>query len=269
MTLSIIILNYKAEGLTRYCLKNIISSDPKLEYELIVVDNASPSGGIGKLQEEFPSVKFIQLSENKGFSAGNNAGIKVARGDYVMLMNPDVVIVPNSLERLVSYLEKNPQVGIAGPKLLNANGTVQNSCLRFPDWKMPFFRRSPLGKIKLGEKYLKHYLMLDFDHNHNCPVEWLFGACLIFRKEAIDVVGLLDEGYFLYIADTDWCRMFWEKGMEVHYIADVSLVHYHHRESASSPGLGGIFSYVTRIHIKDFNHYQKKFRGKPIPFHKK
>ena len=269
MTLSIIILNYKAEGLMRYCLKNIIQSNPNIGYEIIVVDNASPTGGVVKLKEEFKNVKFIVLAKNRGFSAGNNAGIKEAQGKHVLLMNPDVVIVPGSLEKLVSYLENNPRVGIAGPKLLNANGTIQNSCLRFPDWKMPFFRRTPLGKTTWGRKYLAHYLMLDFDHNTDSLVEWLFGACLIFRKETIHTVGLLDEKYFLYIGDTDWCRRFWEKGLEVHYVADVSLVHYHHRESANNPGIGGIFSYVTRIHIGDFNHYKKKFKGKPNPFPEK
>lgn len=267
MTLSIVILNYKSEGLTRYCLKNIFQAKLNLEYELIVVDNASPAGGVTKLEEEFKQVNFIKLQENKGFSAGNNAGIKKAQGKYILLINPDVVIVAGALEKLVSFMEEHPPVGIAGPKLLNPEGTTQYSCLRFPDWKMPLFRRTPLGKLGGGKKYLKKYLMLDFDHQSNRPVDWLFGACLIVRKNALAPVGLLDENYFLYIGDTDWCRRFWEKGFQVYYVSDVELVHYHHRESALTPGLGGIFSYVTRVHIKDFWYYLKKFHKQknPVP----
>lgn len=268
MILSLIILNYKSEGLTRYCIRNIIQSNFNTDYEIIVIDNASPIGGIKKLKAEFSSVKFIELEQNKGFSAGNNAGIKAANGKYIMLINPDVVIVPGALEKLIEYLDKNPQVGIAGPKLLNANGTVQSSCLRFPAKFTPLFRRTPLGKTTWGKKQLSSYLMQDFDHNTNCPVEWLFGAALILKRDNLNKVGLLDEHYFLYIGDTDWCRRFWENNLEVHYIAAVELVHYHHRESAQNPGLLGIFSYVTRIHIKDFWHYLKKFRNKDNPFNK-
>jgi len=266
MTLSIIILNYKSEGLTRYCLKNIFASKPNLDYEVIVVDNASPEG-IEKLKTKFEQVKFIEVEENKGFSAGNNVGLKAAKGKYLLIINPDVVIVNGALEKLVSFMEENSQVGIAGPKLLNPDGTIQNSCLRFPARIMPFYRRTPLGKLKPGKKYLKKYLMLDFDHQTKRSVDWLFGACLIVRREALEKVGLMDEGYFLYIEDTDWCRRFWENNWQVIYIADVELVHYHHRESAKNPGIGGIFSYATRVHIKDFKYYLKKFRGRknPVP----
>jgi GT2 family glycosyltransferase len=265
MTLSIVILNYKSEGLVRYCLSNILKSDLQISYEIVVVDNASPNSGVRNLKNEFSNVKFIELKENRGFSAGNNAGIKVAKGKYIVIINPDIVVSPGSLEKLVDFMDNNPKVGCAGPKLMNPDGTVQNSCLRFPIGIMPFYRRSPLGKTKKGQRYLRNYLMHDFDHNSNIPVDWLFGACIVVRKSAIDEVGLMDEGYFLYIGDTDWCRVFWEKGYKVYYVADSEMIHYHHRESATNPGITGIFNYVTRIHIKDFIHYTRKFKGKPLP----
>lgn len=263
--LSIIILNYKSDGLTKYCLKNIFNSKPTFDYEIIVVDNASPERNINKIKEEFNQIKLIKLKENKGFSAGNNAGIKLAQGKYILIINPDVVITPGKLERLVDFLDRNPHIGLAGPQLLNPDGTIQYSCLRFPDWKMPFYRRSPLGKLKRGREYLKYYLMLDFDHRSDIPVEWLFGACLIIRKTALQKVGLFDENYFLYIEDTDLCRRFWEMGFPVYYVASVALIHYHHRESALNPGIGGMFSYITRVHLKDFWYYLKKYKGKKNP----
>ncbi|MFA6391383.1 MAG: glycosyltransferase family 2 protein [Patescibacteria group bacterium] len=265
MILSIIILNYKSEGLVRYCIKNILKSNIGLEYEIIVVDNASPNGGVEKLKIEYPAIRFIELKENNGFSAGNNAGIKAAKGKYISIMNPDIVVSPGSFEKLVDFMDRNSDVGCSGPKLLNPDGTIQNSCLRFPTGIMPLYRRSPLGKSSSGQRYLKHYLMHDFDHNSNIPVDWLFGACIIARKSAIDDVGLLDEKYFLYIGDTDWCRMFWEKGYKVYYVAESKMIHYHHRESAANPGISGVFNYVTRIHLRDFYHYTKKFKNKKLP----
>ncbi|MBL7047696.1 MAG: glycosyltransferase family 2 protein [Candidatus Marinimicrobia bacterium] len=265
MTLSIVILNYKSEGLVRYCLTNILKAGLQIDYEIIVVDNASPHNGVQKLKTEFSDVRFIELNKNKGFSAGNNAGIKEAKGKYIIIMNPDIVVSPGSLEDLIKFMDNNPDVGCAGPKLMNPDGSVQSSCLRFPSRIMPFYRRSPLGKTKRGQHYLKNYLMLDFDHKSNIDVDWLFGACLIVRRSILDDVGLMDEGYFLYIGDTDWCRMFWEKGYRVHYVADSQMIHYHHRESATNPGITGVFNYVTRIHIKDFVHYMKKFKRKSLP----
>ncbi|MFA6271539.1 MAG: glycosyltransferase family 2 protein [Patescibacteria group bacterium] len=269
MILSLIILNYKSEGLVRYCLKNILKSNISIDYEIIVVDNASPTGGVKNLKNEFPSVRFIELAHNKGFSAGNNVGIRAASGKYIAIVNPDIVISSGSVEKLVSFMDNNPDVGCCGPKLLNPDGSIQSSCLRFPTGIMPLYRRSPLGKTKSAQKYLKNYLMHDFDHNSNRPVDWLFGAFILARKSAIEEVGLLDEKYFLYIGDTDWCRVFWEKGHKVYYVADSAMIHYHHRESAANPGLTGIFNYVTRVHVRDFLHYAKKFKGKPLPIKNK
>lgn len=265
MIISLIILNYKSAGLVRYCLKNILKANISLEYEVIVVDNASPENGVRELINEFPSVKFIELKENKGFSAGNNAGIKEAKGKYIAIVNPDIVIAHESIEKLVDFMDRNPDVGCCGPKLLNPDGSVQNSCLRFPTGIMPLYRRSPLGKTSSAQKYLREYLMMDFNHDRNIPVDWLFGAFIMARKTAIDKVGMLDERFFLYIGDTDWCRMFWENGYKVYYVAESQMIHYHHRESAANPGLSGIFNYITRVHVKDFLSYTKKYKGKQLP----
>ena len=265
MDLSIIILNYKSQGLTRQCLRGIKSANIELAYEVIVVDNCSGDMSPKSLQKEFTDIKIIALPKNKGYAAGNNAGIRQAQGKYVLILNPDVAVFPRSMEKLVQFMNEHQEVGIAGPKLINPDGTIQSSCYRFPAWHTPILRRTPLGKVSWARKYLDKYLMKDFDHQSSCPVDWLLGACLIVRRQALDKVGLLDENYFLYIEDTDWCRRFWENGYQVYYIANIELVHYHKRESASTPGIGGIFSYPTRIHIKSFIHYLKKFKGKPNP----
>lgn len=270
MDCSLIILNYRSDGLTKYCLQRILASPPRLSYEILVIDNGSPEGGIGSLKTHWESVQeivWIELPKNRGFNGGNNVGLKRARGNYLIILNPDLVLVPGAIEQLVDFMERHPKAGIAGPKLLNPDRTIQNSCFHFPKWYTPLFRRSVLGKTRAGQTQLEHYLMLDFDHLTNRRVEWLLGACLIVRRSALDVVGLLDERYFLYLGDTDWCRRFWEKGWEVWYVADISLIHYYHRESAVTTGLKGLFNYPARIHLKNFISYLKKFHGKknPVP----
>lgn len=265
MDLSIIIVNYKSLGLTRQCLRGIKSAQINLDHEIIVVDNCSNDNSEENLKREFPDIKIIALPKNRGYAAGNNAGIKQSRGRYMLILNADVAVFPGVLEKLVQFMDQNPKVGIGGPKLINPDGTIQNSCYRFPTWYTPILRRTPLGKLNWAKRHLNQYLMKDFNHESTRPVDWLLGACLIIRRQALDVVGLLDEDYFLYIEDTDWCRRFWENNWLVYYLANIKLVHYYRRESASMPGIGGIFSYPTRLHIKSFIHYLKKFKGKSSP----
>lgn len=266
MDLSIIILNYKSLGLTKQCLRGIKSSRVNLAHEIIVVDNCSRDNSVENLKQEFPAdIKIIDLSQNRGYAAGNNAGINQSEGRYILILNPDVTVFPGVLEKLVQFMDQNPAIGMAGPKLINPNATIQNSCYRFPAWYTPILRRSPLGKLSWAKKHLNQYLMRDFDHKSSRPVDWLLGACLIIRRQALNAVGLLDEEYFLYIEDTDWCRRFWENNWPVYYLANIELVHYHKRESANNSGIGSVLSYPTRIHLKSFVHYLKKFKGKANP----
>lgn len=259
MKLSIIILNYKTKGLLKQCLKGIKSFKLPFDYETIVVDNNSKDSSCQMIKEEFPYVKLIALEKNKGFAGGMNEGIKKAQGNYLLLMNPDIAILNNAIEKMIEFLEKHPQVALVAPKLINPDGSVQTSCRRFPDIWVLIARRSPLGKVPYFKKKIKKFLMLDWDHKENRPVDWVLGACMLVRRKAIEEVGLLDERFFLYLEDVDWCRRFWEKGWQVYYLADTEMVHYHQRLSALNPGLRGIFSYATRIHIKSAIKYFLKY----------
>jgi GT2 family glycosyltransferase len=145
---------------------------------------------------------------------------------------------------------------------------LQYSCGNFPDWHLPFYRRTFLGKTTLGKKWLKNYLMMDWDHNQNKEVDWLFGACLLIRHQALTKVGLLDERFFLYLEDTDWCRRFWENNYQVVYFAQAKVIHYHRRSSAENTGLTGLFSRAGRIHLSSFIKYFLKYLGKPRPVKK-
>jgi GT2 family glycosyltransferase len=236
-----------------------------LEYETIVVDNASGDGTAKMVREEFPEVKFIQAENNQGFSAGYNLGIREAKGRYLLLLNPDIAVLNNAILNMYEFMEANSRVGLAGPKLLNPDGKVQMSAMTFPSFWTPLYRRTFLGKLPFARKAMREYLMSDWDHGENRPVDWVLGGCMIVRKEALDKVGLLDERFFLYFDDIDWCRRFWQAGWQVYYIAEAEMVHYHRRESAENPGLRGLFSYPKRTHIVSWVKYFLKYLNKSLP----
>ncbi len=265
MDLSIIIVNYKEPGFLKQCLKGIRQAQPQLTYEVIVVDNASGDRSLPMVREHFPEVILLPQKKNLGFPVGNNVGVRRSRGRYVLLLNPDIAVFKGVLEQLVAYLDEHPDVGIVAPKLLNPDQSVQTSCYRFPTPMVPILRRTPLGRLPFAKKILRHYLMLDWDHNDDRLVGWVLGSCMLVRRTAFEQVGLMDERFFMYFEDVDWCRRFWEHGWKVVYRSSTSMVHYHQRMSAESPGLNGVFQKLTRIHIQSGLKYFRKYFRKPLP----
>jgi hypothetical protein len=264
MELSIIILNYKQKDLVRELLVNINNLSLPFEYEIIVVDNATYDG-VEDVVKNNSKVKFVQNKINSGFAAGNNLGIKAANGKYIMICNPDLAIFSDAFQILHQYMESHPEVGLAGPRLINADKSLQYSCTRFPDWHLPFYRRTFLGHTKKGKEWLNHYLMKEVNHAHDFFVPALFGACLIARTSALFKVGLLDENYFMYLEDLDWSRRFWENGFKVAYVGSAEVIHLHKRESAQNNIIKSLFNKSGRYHISSFIKYLKKFKNRKIP----
>lgn len=265
MELSIIILNYRLKELVRQCLLKIDSLGLPFEYEVIVVDNDSGDGCLEMVESDFPEVLSVQSGENRGFSAGNNLGIRAARGKHVLIMNPDVLPEPGSIEKLHEFMEGHPDCGLCGPKLLNADGSLQLSARRFPDWKTPLYRRTFLGDTSFGKRHVRDFLMQDWDHNDTRPVDWMLGACLLAKKEAVGRVGLLDERFFLYFEDVDWCRRFGQAGYGVYYVHDARMVHYHQQISAKRRGPKALLSPSARAHIASGIKYFKKYEFRRFP----
>lgn len=263
MTLSVIILNYKTKGLLKQCLRGIQSCRLPFPYEIIVVDNNSGDGSVDMVRQTFPQVKLIVSPQNVGCGAGNNLGIGAATGTYLLIMNTDVAMFDNAVEQLINYLDQHPQVGIAVPRLINPDGSTQLSTFLFPRFWVPLFRRTPVGKLPAAKHVLRRYLMSDWDHQDTRPIGWALGACLLIRAEAMRAVGGFDQRYFVYVEDTDLCRRFWQAGWEVHFVHTAEMVHYHKRESAESPGLGALFAYPTRVHIRSWLRYFEKYRHQP------
>ncbi|HSD12424.1 MAG TPA: glycosyltransferase family 2 protein [Patescibacteria group bacterium] len=259
MDLSIVILNYRSKGLVKQCVKTIGLYVTKAAYEIIVVDNASGDGVGEMLAERFPEVRFIQSPANVGYAGGNNLGVRAARGRYVVIMNPDITVRPGALDAMVAYMDANADVGILGPKLVHPDGSIDSSCYRFPTYAIPLYRRTPFGKLPAGRQAVSRYLMEDYDHRETREVDWLLGAVLMVRRSALDRVGPLDERYFLYFEDTDWCRRFWNAGWRVVYYTGAEMVHYHERLSAQGNWLTSPFRRSTRIHISSCIKYFRKW----------
>ncbi|HNV12269.1 MAG TPA: glycosyltransferase family 2 protein [bacterium] len=251
MDLSIVIVNYKSREKTKKCLESILLSDlSSLSWEIILVDNDS-GDNLDGLLDGFNNFKLIKSEKNLGMGGGNNLGIKVAEGDFVLILNPDTELEPSAVKTMLDYIRSNNDVYIVGPKLLNPDLSLQYSCSYFPRPWTPIFRRTFLGNF--FKKHLDWFLMKDFDHNYIKEVDWLMGSCLLIRKNGFDG---FDERFFMYFEDIDVCRRAWHFGKRVVYLPEAKVIHHHARESAKKPWyLGIVKSKLTREHIKSWFKY--------------
>lgn len=262
MILSILILNYNTKNLLRLCLKNLLDLHLNFSYEIIVIDNASTDNSVDMMKEFFPKITLIQNKKNIGHAAGNNLGIKKAQGKYILILNTDIIFTDKQdMLKIVNFMDQHPEISIVGPKLLNGNGTIQNSCYRRYKFLTPIYRRTPLGEFKFARTDLQRHLMWDFNHQESREVEWILGACMFIRKDFLVKFSCFDERFFLYFADYELCDRAKKNGYQVFYFADTSIVHYHKRESAQGAiwgGIGSFFNYTTRVHLKDWIKYLLK-----------
>lgn len=261
ITLSIIILNYKTKHLLRLVIKNLKNLEIDFPYEIIVVDNASEDGSVEMVQALYPDVKLITNLENTGHANGNNLGIKEAQGEYLLIMNTDIIFSKGKdISKMISYMKEHPMVGMVGPQLRNGDGGIQNSCFRSYSKMTPIYRRTPLGKLNVAKRDLARHLMSDFDHESIREVEWLLGACIMTRRDILSKIGPFNEDFFLYFADYELCDRLRFNNYKIIYYPDVNIVHYHRRESAQRSiwgGLGSLLNYVTRIHVRDWQTYKR------------
>jgi hypothetical protein len=255
MDLSIVIVNYKSKEKIKKCLKSILLADLSgLSWELIVVENDS-GDNLSDLLTDFKSSKLIKSDKNLGMGGGNNLGIKIAQGEFILILNPDTELKPEAIKTLFSYIKENKDVYIIGPKLLNPDLSLQYSCSYFPRPWTPIFRRTFIGKF--FQKHLDWFLMKDFDHKSTREVDWLMGSCLLIRGNDFDG---FDERFFMYFEDIDVCRRAWHYGKKVVYHPEAEVIHHHARESAKKPWyLGVIKSKLTREHIKSWFRYFLKW----------
>jgi len=226
MELSSVIVHYRSREALRQCLASLESETTGLAREVVVVDNDRDHHALDLLAREFPKVRGILNQENVGYARAVNQGIAATTGEFVLVMNPDCLPQPGSVAALVGYLRAHPRAGVAGPMILDRDGSLQYSARSFPDHLTFLFNRySLLTRLFPGNRFTRRYLLSDWDHTTMREVDWLSGACLLVRRTAIDQVGPMDEAYFMFNEDVDWCRRMKLAGWAVAYVPDARVVH--------------------------------------------
>jgi GT2 family glycosyltransferase len=241
--LSIIIVSWNVRDLLATCLRSIMAGQGDLALEVIVVDSASADGTAALVAEQFPWVRLIARPDNVGYARGNNLGLAAARGRALMLLNPDTEIVGEALPRMLALLDGRPEIGVLGPQLLNPDGSVQSSRRRFPTLATGLFESTWLAPLA-PRQLLAHYFMLDLPDDEIAAVDWLTGACLLVRRAAAEAAGPLDEAYFMYSEELDWCRRIKAAGWQIVYYPKAQVIHHQGKSSEQA---------VTERHI----HFQR------------
>lgn len=225
--ITVSIVNWNTKDELRECLTSVLSQDGSVTYELNVADNASSDGSADMVRSEFGDRStLIQNSTNLGFGAAHNLSIKQSHGRYVLLLNPDCrMLEPDVLAKMVRYMDDNPDIGILGPKVVNPDGSLQFSSRHFPTMFAAVFRHTIFGRLSPKNRFVRDYLMTDFAHDQIADVDWLSGSALMIRRETFEQMGLLDERFFMYLEDVDWCKRAHMAGWRVVYYPMVSVSH--------------------------------------------
>ncbi len=232
MELSIITISTNELHYLKKMIPLLFKFHPEMKFELIVIDNASSDGTFEWIGDHFPRVKVIRNRKKQGFAFNNNAGIKRSRGRYVLLLNPDIIFVESVFEQMIEFMDNNPEVGLSSCKLINVDGSLQNSVRRFYTYFTLLVRRFPLYRkfFQSSRVNLKH-LYRDRPPNEVIYPDWVLGAFLLIPRRVLNEVGFLDERFRLYFEDVDYCRRIWSAGYLVAYYPFKRLIHLYNRES--------------------------------------
>lgn len=265
--LGIVIVNWNTKDLLRKCLQTVFASEGTFTFRVVLVDNASTDGSADMVRAEFPQAEVVASDVNGGFSYGNNLGLRqlgygdgreVAAGAprYALLLNPDTEVPPESLAAMVDYMDAKPSIGVAGPKLLLEDGTLDKACRRsFPTPEVAFYRFSGLAKLFPDSPRFARYNMTYVDIDREIEVDSVVGAYMQVRREAIERVGLLDEAFFMYGEDLDWAYRIKQAGWKVFYYPEVTV--WHIKRAASRMSKKAQFEFYRAMLIFYRKHYQK------------
>ena len=249
---SIIIVSWNAQKYLMQCLASLFSERCDYPLEVIVVDTASSDGSPELVAKDYPQVQLIRNKENLGFAKANNIGIAASTGKYLCLVNSDVKVLPHCLNRLVDYAETHPDVGMVGPRIIGGDGKLQRSCRGFPTlWNM-FCRALALDSLFPGAKVFTGYSLFHWPQDTSRDVDVLSGCFWLTRRTALDGVGLLDEAFFMYGEDVDWCKRFWKHGWKLAFVCSAEAIHYGGASSANAP----VRFFIER-HRADLQYWQK------------
>jgi GT2 family glycosyltransferase len=241
--LTIIIVSWNVRDLLQRCLRStfdvqrsteanaVLSASSVPRIEVIVVDNASTDGSAEMVRAEFPTVRLVANDENRGFTAASNQGLAISRGRCLVLLNPDTEVVGDALATMLHHLDSNPEIGALGPQLRYPDGSRQSSRRRFPTFATALVESTVVQEWWSDHGVLRRYYMADTPDDAIQPVDWVVGACLLVRRQVYEQVGELDEGFFMYSEEMDWCKRIKDAGWEVVYLPTATVIHHEGKSS--------------------------------------
>lgn len=248
--LSVVIVNWNAGEYLPRCLSSIFKED--LNTEVILVDNASIDGSQREAKRLFPQIKLLQMGENRGYSAGCNAGIKASNGEFILILNPDTVVLPGAFSQLIRFAKEHPEAGIIGPQLIGFDGKIQMSCRRFPSYETGLFRGTFLERLIPKSRTLSRYLMSGWDHSSPRCVDWVSGAAMLLRRDFLYEAGIFDETFYMYCEDVDMGMRAKEFGWKVMYCPYARILH---RIGGSSDKK--VIPMLVKFHLSHYLFFKK------------
>ncbi|HUR81197.1 MAG TPA: glycosyltransferase family 2 protein [Thermoanaerobaculia bacterium] len=255
MSVSIIVVNFNTRELLAACLQSL-AEHVRVEHDVVVIDNASADGSADMVRTRFPHVRVIAMETNRGFAASVNEGIRATSGQYVCWLNPDARLLNDGLPEVIAYLDEHPEAGVVGPQVVNPDGSMQHSSRMFPTVSAAFFNRNSLMTRFFPEnRFSRRYLGMDRDRETVHQTDWVSGACLIHRRE----LGELDERFFLYMEDIDFCLRATRAGWKVMYHPALRVMHHIGGSSRHMP-----VRRVVAMHRSIWRYYAKHFRRNPL-----
>jgi hypothetical protein len=224
--LSIIIVTWNSEKFIKNCLTSIFNTKGSIDFEVMVIDNASQDGTIKIINEFKSEVKLICNQKNLGYAKGNNQGIEITSGEYILLLNPDVELKEKCLQLMLDFMEKHTDIDGLGPQLLNLNGTIQPSCREFPDFSILLWEISGLSFLFPKSKIFGRWRMGYFDFQSSREVDQPMGSCLLLRRKTLENAGVLDENFPIFFNDVDLCYRIKKDGGKLYFFPEAKAFHY-------------------------------------------
>jgi N-acetylglucosaminyl-diphospho-decaprenol L-rhamnosyltransferase len=255
--LSIVIISWNVRDLLHRCLASI-SLDSR-SAEIIVVDNASHDGSPEMVQAQFPHVRLVANQENRGFTVANNQGLALSHGRYLLLLNPDTEVVGDALDTMLRHIEAHPLIGALGPQIRYPDGTLQSSRRRFPTLATALVESTVVQEWWADNSILRRYYMSDTPDDAIQPADWVIGACLLVRRQVYEQIGGLDEGFFMYSEELDWCKRIKDAGWQVVYLPTATVIH--HEGKSSEQVLPARHIYFQTSKVRYFRKHHGAFQA--------
>jgi len=242
--LSIIVINWNTKEDLLHCLESIFKMGTGIQREVIVVDNGSQDGSQDIVKKNYPWVSLIENKKNFGFAKAANDALRQMKGRYALLLNPDTQVKEGTIASLISFVDQHPEAGIVGAQLLNADGSKQNSIANFPSLTTELLNKSLLRWL-----FPNRFPGKGRDYSEPIEVDSVIGACMMVRRDALDQVGLLDEDYFLFLEETDWCYRMKRAGWKVYHVPQAEVYHFQGKSAETVKKEARIEFYRSRYHF--------------------